>query len=147
MEQWTEEKIKFEIERSRLSQKDSRGLSHRTVVAYGAHASYPYYISSNITDTDVNDQNLLILESGGHYLEGTTSVARTYIFGEPTKEMKQHYTNVLAGLLRLSHLRFPINVKPSDVDALVRSDVWEAMEDYPKATGHGIGSYGAVKER
>ena len=146
-EQWTEEKIKYEIERSRLSQQSVKGLSLRTVVAYGEHSSLPYYISSNVTDIEVTDQNLLIIESGSQYYEGTTDVARTFIFGEPTAAMKQAYTNVLAGILRLAHLKIPADLKLSEIDALVRGPLWTSMSDFPQATGHGIGAYGAVQER
>lgn len=119
----------------------------RTVVAYGEHSSYPYYISSNVTDVEVTDQSFLVIESGGQYYEGTTDVSRTFLFGQPTPEMKQSYTMVLAGILRLAHLKFPSNLRLSEVDALVRSPIWESMSDYPQATGHGIGSYNAVEER
>ncbi|EDW97136.1 probable Xaa-Pro aminopeptidase P [Drosophila yakuba] len=145
-EQWTEEKIKYEVELWRLSQKHSKGLSLRTVVAYGEHSALPYYISSNVTNIEVSDQSLLVIESGGQYLEGTTDVSRTFIFGEPTHEMKKAYTNVLAGILHLAQLKFPSDLKPSEVDALVRSMVWKDMTDFPQATGHGIGSFGSVEE-
>ncbi|KAH8278826.1 hypothetical protein KR018_010057 [Drosophila ironensis] len=145
-EQWTEEKIKYEVELWRLSQKHAKGLSLRTVVAYGEHSALPYYISSNVTNIEVSDQSLLVIESGGQYLEGTTDVSRTFIFGEPTQEMKKAYTNVLAGILHLAQLKFPSDLKPSEVDALVRSMVWQDMTDYPQATGHGIGTYGSVEE-
>ncbi|EDW83651.1 uncharacterized protein Dwil_GK13723 [Drosophila willistoni] len=145
-EQWTEEKIKYEIELWRLSQKHAKGLSLRTVVAYGEHSALPYYISSNVTNIEVSDQSLLVIESGGQYLEGTTDVSRTFIFGQPTNEMKKAYTNVLAGILHLAQLKFPADLKPSEVDALVRSMVWKDMTDYPQATGHGIGAYGSVEE-
>ncbi|SPP87809.1 xaa-Pro aminopeptidase 2 [Drosophila guanche] len=145
-EQWTEEKIKYEVELWRLSQKHAKGLSLRTVVAYGEHSALPYYISSNVTNIEVSDQSLLVIESGGQYLEGTTDVSRTFIFGEPTHDMKKAYTSVLAGILHLAQLKFPADLKPSEVDALVRSMVWKDMTDYPQATGHGIGAYGAVEE-
>ncbi|XP_017145268.1 xaa-Pro aminopeptidase 2 [Drosophila miranda] len=145
-EQWTEEKIKYEVELWRLSQKHAKGLSLRTVVAYGEHSALPYYISSNVTNIEVSDQSLLVIESGGQYLEGTTDVSRTFIFGEPTHDMKKAYTNVLAGILHLAQLKFPADLKPSEVDALVRSMVWKDMTDYPQATGHGIGAYGSVEE-
>ncbi|KAH8353869.1 hypothetical protein KR084_009818 [Drosophila pseudotakahashii] len=145
-EQWTEDKIKYEVELWRLSQKHAKGLSLRTVVAYGEHSALPYYISSNVTNIEVSDQSLLVIESGGQYLEGTTDVSRTFIFGEPTHEMKKAYTSVLAGILHLAQLKFPSDLKPSEVDALVRSMVWKDMTDYPQATGHGIGSFSSVEE-
>ncbi|XP_053947051.1 xaa-Pro aminopeptidase 2 [Anastrepha ludens] len=146
IEQWTEEKVKYEIDRSRLSQSNARGLSKRSVVAFGEHSALPYYISSNVTDIEVTDQSLLVIESGGQYYEGTTDVSRTFIFGEPTAAMKHAYTNVLAGMLELSKLRFPSNLRASGVDVLVRRLEWEDMIDYPQTTGSGIGAYGAVRE-
>lgn len=145
-EQWTEEKIKYEVELLRLSQSNSKGLSLRTVVAYGEHSALPYYISSNVTNIEVSDQSMLVIESGGQYLEGTTDVSRTYIFGEPTRDMKRAYTAVLAGILHISNLIFPASVKPSGVDSVVRAKVWHEMTDYPQETGHGIGAYGSVEE-
>ncbi|KAL7726902.1 hypothetical protein ACLKA6_019122 [Drosophila palustris] len=145
-EQWTEEKIKYEVELLRLSQSNAKGLSLRTVVAYGEHSALPYYISSNVTNIEVSDQSLLVIESGGQYLEGTTDVSRTYIFGEPTRDMKRAYTAVLAGILHISNLIFPASVKPSGVDSVVRAKVWHEMTDYPQETGHGIGAYGSVQE-
>lgn len=145
-EKWTEEKIKFEVERSRLSQPHSKGLSLRTVVAFGKHSALPFYISSNVTDINVTDQSTLVIESGGQYFDGTTDVSRTFHFGQPTREQRQAYTNVLSGILRLSHLKFPADLRPSEIDALSRSAVWDAMSDYPHATGHGIGSHLSVEE-
>ncbi|XP_055854374.1 xaa-Pro aminopeptidase 2 [Episyrphus balteatus] len=145
-EKWTEETIKFEVERSRLSQPHSKGLSLRTVVAFGKHSALPFYISSNVTDIDVTDQSTLVIESGGQYFDGTTDVSRTFHFGQPTTEQRQAYTNVLSGILRLSHLKFPADLRPSEIDALSRSAVWDAMSDYPHATGHGIGSHLSVEE-
>lgn len=145
-EKWTELKLKFELDRSRLLQSHSKGLSTETVVAFGPHSSIPYYAPSNVTDIEVTDENLIIIESGGQYLEGTTDVSRTYHYGTPTPEQKTAYTNVLAGIIRLSNLKFPADLQPSEIDALSRSPVWDTMSDYPHATGHGIGSYSSVRE-
>ncbi|EDW15306.1 xaa-Pro aminopeptidase 2 [Drosophila mojavensis] len=145
-EQWTEEKIKYEVELWLLSQTHAKGLSLRTVIAYGEHSALPYYISNNLTDIEVSDQSLLVIESGVQYLEGTTDMSRTFIFGEPTRDMKRAYTAVLAGILHISDLIFPASVKPSGLDSVVRAKVWHEMTDYPQATGHGIGAYGSVEE-
>lgn len=113
-------KIKREVDRSRKSQDHSEGLSFSTVVAFGPHSSLPYYAPSNITDIEVTDESTLVIDSGGQYLDGTTDVARTFHFGEPTEEMKKAYTNVLAGIIRLSTLKFPENIWPSELDAFSR---------------------------
>lgn len=145
-EKWTELGIKREVDRSRKAQDDSQGLSFNTIVAFGPHASLPYYAPSNVTDIEVTDQSTLVIDSGGQYLDGTTDVTRTYHFGEPTEEERKAYTSVLAGIIKLSTLKFPENIWPSEIDALSRSPVWGEMSDYPHATGHGIGSYLSVHE-
>lgn len=135
------------MERSRLSLSHAKGLSRRTVVAFGVHSSQPHYISSNLSNIEVNDKRLLVVESGAQYYEGTTDVSRTYVFGEASLETRQAYTNVLAGILRLANLKIPADLKPSELDALVRSPVWDTRNDYPESSTHGIGCYNAVEER
>ncbi|KAL5272992.1 XPNPEP2 family protein [Megaselia abdita] len=145
-ERWTEMSVKFEIERSRISQMDSKGLSFNTVAAFGSHSAYPYYTNSNVTDVEVSTDNMLIIESGGQYKEGTTVVSRTYHFGVPTAEQKRHYTKVLTSILQVSKLNFPDHLSTAGVDTLARSNVWNAKSDYPHSTGHSIGSFLSVQE-
>lgn len=104
----------------RLSTNFSRGLSLPTTVAFGAHAGQPYYIPSNRTNVELTDEHVILIESGGQYLDGTTDVSRTIHLGEPTQEEKKVYTNVLIGLIRLSMLRFPENMRPAGIDAIAR---------------------------
>lgn len=139
--------VKFEIERSRISQMASKGLSFNTVVAFGSHSAYPYYTNSNVTDVEVSTDNMLIIESGGQYMEGTTVVSRTYHFGVPTAEQKRRYTKVLTSILQVSKLNFPDHLSTAGVDTLARSNVWNAKSDYPHSTGHSIGSFLSVQER
>lgn len=67
-------------------------------------------------------------------------------FGVPTDEQRQAYTNVLRGILSISTLVFPENLKPAQIDSLVRNPVWGAMDDYAHSTGHGIGAFLSVRE-
>lgn len=142
----TEEMVAHETDRSRRAQQRNKGLSLRTVVAFGRHGSGPHFEPFNGTDVDVTDQSTLIIESGGQYVDGTTKVTRTMHLGEPTQEQKDAYTNVLRGIIQLSMLVFPENLRPSEVDALARGPVWGTHTDYPQSTGSGIGSFLSVQE-
>lgn len=117
-----------------------------TVVAFGEHGSGAHFEPFNGTDTEVSDRSTLIIESGGQYVDGTTKVTRTMHLGDPTQDQKDAYTNVLRGIIQLSMLVFPENLRPSEVDALSRGPVWGTHADYPHATGSGIGSFLSIKE-
>lgn len=145
-DQWTESLLAQQIDRPRYEQHFNRGLSFRTITAFGPNAAKPYYFPSNTSDFEITNNNLLLIDSGGQYLDGTTSIARTIHLGEPTAEHKKAYTNVLMGLIRLSMLAFPENLKPAEIDALIREPLWSAKQDYPYISGSGIGSYLSVEE-
>lgn len=98
------------------------------------------------SSAEITNKNLLLVDSGGQYLDGTTSVARTIHLGEPTSEQKKAYTNVLMGLIRLSMLVFPDNLKPAEIDTLIRGPLWSVRHDYEHLSGNGIGSYLSVEE-
>ena len=102
-------------------------------------------VPSNRTNIELSE-GMVLIDSGGQYEDGTTEVSRTLHLGEPTAEQIRAYTNVLIGMIRLSMLTFPENLKPAELDALARGPVWGSMNDYPHGTGHGIGSYSSVRE-
>lgn len=136
----------IETDRSRHEQKGNQGLSFRTVVAFGPNAAKQYYYPPQNFSLELTNQNLIMFDSGGQYLDGTTSIARTVHLGEPTAAMKKAYTNVLAGLIRLSMLVFPDNLKPAEIDTLIRGPLWGARQDYQHLSGNGIGSFLSVEE-
>lgn len=117
---FTEIQLAYEFDRARRSQNYSKGISLPTTVAYGSHAGQPYYVPSNRSNVAIGDDSVLLIESGGQYLDGTTDLSRTVHLGEPSDEQKRAYTNVLQGLIRLSMLVFPENINPAEIDALVR---------------------------
>lgn len=145
-DQWTESLLALEIDRSRREQSLNKGLSFKTVVAFGKNAALSHYYPSNGSNAEITNENVLMIDSGGQYLDGTTDVARTIHMGEPTADQRRAYTNVLTGIIRLSMLVFPDNLKPAEVDTLIRGPLWSAKQDYPHLTGHGIGSYLGVDE-
>lgn len=145
-DQWTELTLAKHIDIPRVEQKFNKGMSFKTVVAFGPNAAKSYYLPSNLSNADITDRNLILIDSGGQYFDGTTSVARTIHLGEPTPEQKRAYTNILMGMIRLSMLAFPESLKPAELDTLIREPLWSAKEDYPHISGSGIGSYLNVEE-
>ncbi|KAL7023026.1 hypothetical protein ACKWTF_012476 [Chironomus riparius] len=145
-DQWTESLLAQQIDRPRHEQNLNRGLSFKTIIAFGKNAAKEYYYPTNYSDAEITNTNLLLIDSGGQYLDGTTSIARTIHLGVPTAEHKRAYTNVLMGMIRLSMLAFPEDLKPSEIDALIREPLWTAKQDYPHLSGYGIGSYLSVEE-
>lgn len=136
----------METDRSRHQQPKNQGLSFKTIVAFGPNAAKPNYYPPVNYSAELTNQNLILIDSGGQYLDGTTSVARTIHLGEPTSEMKKAYTEILTGLIRLSMLVFPDNLKPAEVDTLIRGPLWSARHDFEHLSGNGIGSYLSVEE-
>jgi len=80
----------------------------------------PHYTPSNETDVEINESGMLVIDSGGQYLDGTTDVTRTIHLGDPTQEQRKAYTTILSSLIRLSTAVFPDNLKPSEIDVLAR---------------------------
>ncbi|KXJ79015.1 hypothetical protein RP20_CCG001990 [Aedes albopictus] len=126
---FTELSLAREVDRSRKIQDLSEGPSFKTIVAFGAHSAIPHYTPSNRTDFEITEYGTLLIDSGGQYQDGTTDVSRTIHLGEPHPDQIRAYTNVLIGMIRLSVLTFPENLKPAELDALARGPIkW--MNDY-----------------
>jgi Xaa-Pro aminopeptidase len=138
----------LQIDRSRHAQKLNQGLSFKTIVAFGPNAAKNYYYPPEHprVSTPISEDNLILVDSGGQYLDGTTSVARTIHLGEPTQEQKKAYTSVLTGLIRLSLLVFPDNIQPAEIDTLIRGPLWQSRHDYQHLSGNGIGSFLSAEE-
>ncbi|XP_074035620.1 xaa-Pro aminopeptidase ApepP isoform X2 [Leptinotarsa decemlineata] len=130
----------------RFEQNGSLGNSFRTVAGYSSNAAHPNYEPTVNTNVQIFKNSTLVLESGGQYFDGTTDVTRTLHFGEPTDEMKEAYTRVLIGMIQLSTLTFPSNMKMAVADALARASLWEVGLDYLHETGNGIGAFLGVQE-
>lgn len=123
-----------------------RGPSFETIAGAGGNGAIVHYRATKETNTPVLPGQFLLLDSGGHYLDGTTDVTRTLPVGEITKEMKDRYTRVLKGLIALTTIRFPEGTAGSELDVLARQFLWADGLDYGHGTGHGVGSYACVHE-
>ncbi len=121
-------------------------LSFETICGAGAHGAIVHYRVTEATDAPVRPGELLLVDSGGQYLDGTTDITRTVAVGEPPAGAAEAFTRVLQGMIAISRARFPRGVAGSHLDALARYPLWLAGQDYDHGTGHGVGVYLSVHE-
>src|SRR5579883_2668793 len=130
----------------RAEQDLARGPSFDTISGAGEHGAIVHYRAMPDTDKRLAPGMLYLLDSGGQYLDATTDVTRTIALGEPTAELRKHFTLVLKGHIALGRARFPEGTTGGQLDALARAPLWECGLDYDHGTGHGVGSYLSVHE-
>jgi Xaa-Pro aminopeptidase len=123
-----------------------KDLSFDSIAAAGPNGAYPHYHPTHRTTRRMEKGNLLLVDSGGQYLDGTTDVTRTMAVGAPSAEMIRMFTLVLKGHIALARVRFPAGTTGHALDALARLPMWAAGLDYDHGTGHGVGSYLGVHE-
>ena len=123
-----------------------RDISFATISGAGPNGAIMHYRVSRATNRVLGEGELFLIDSGGQYQDGTTDITRTVPIGTPTPEMRQRYTLVLKGMIRISMLRFPAGTRGSDIDAVARTALWDHGLDYAHGTGHGVGSYLSVHE-
>ena len=123
-----------------------KDISFDTIAAAGSHGALPHYRPTRRLAKRIEPGSLLLIDSGAQYLDGTTDVTRTVAIGEPTVEMRERFTAVLAGHLALARVLFPVGTTGSALDALARVALWARGLDYDHGTGHGVGSYLGVHE-
>ncbi|MBR1465000.1 MAG: aminopeptidase P family protein [Bacteroidaceae bacterium] len=123
-----------------------RGESFDTIMGYGYHGAIVHYEPTPDTDSPVEAKGLLLIDSGGQYLDGTTDITRTIPLGPLTFEEKRDYTLVLRGFINLGRAVFPRGTYGSQLDVLAREPMWKYGMNYLHGTGHGVGSYLNVHE-
>ncbi|GAA4223333.1 Xaa-Pro aminopeptidase [Sagittula marina] len=142
----TEIAVVKQLEAFRAETNALRDISFDTICGAGDHGAIVHYRVTDATDRAVHEGELLLVDSGGQYVDGTTDITRTIAVGEPTEEHRDAFTRVLKGMITLSRLRFPKGRSGSDIDVLARHSLWEAGLDYGHGTGHGVGAYLCVHE-
>lgn len=120
--------------------------SFSPIVAYKEHGAIVHYEASEETKAKLAPEGLCLVDTGGHYKEGTTDVTRTIALGSLTKEEKEAYTLVLKGHLNLAGAQFPEGVCGQNLDYLARAPLWERGLDFNHGTGHGVGFLLSVHE-
>ncbi len=120
--------------------------SFASICAYGAHGAVVHYEATKESDVRIAEGALFLVDTGGHYLEGTTDTTRTFVLGEVSKEQKRMYTAVLRGNLHLAYARFLSGCTGYSLDVLCREPLWQMGMDYKHGTGHGVGYCLSVHE-
>lgn len=135
------------LEEFRAAGKGYMGASFDPIMAYGEHGAIVHYSATPETDASLLPEGFLLMDTGGHYLEGTTDVTRTVLLGShATWEQKKYYTAVLRGNLRLAAAKFRYGCSGVPLDYLARGPLWEMGCDYNHGTGHGVGYFLNVHE-
>lgn len=119
--------------------------SFETICAYNDNAAIVHYSADKDSDTKIDAPGILLVDSGGHYLEGTTDITRTYVLSrggdapEWLDKFKHDYTLVAAGMLKLMNFKFKKGTRGSTLDAIARQPLWNEGLDFDHGTGHGVG--------
>lgn len=127
------------LENLRKEQENFLGISFNTISAYGANAAMMHYSATPESDTELKPEGFLLVDSGGHYYEGTTDITRTFALGPITDEMRTHFTAVCRSNMNLAHAKFLYGCTGLNLDILARGPLWEMGIDYKCGTGHGVG--------
>ena len=127
------------LEERRREQEGFIELSFDTICAYGANAAMMHYAATPESDATLAPEGFLLVDSGGHYFEGTTDITRTMALGPVTDEMRLHFTAVCRSNLNLANAKFLHGCTGLNLDILARGPLWDMGIDYKCGTGHGVG--------
>ena len=122
------------------------GLSFPVIAGFNANGAMPHYRATPDSFAAIEGDGLLLIDSGGQYLGGTTDITRVWPIGTPTAAMKRDYTLVLKGTMNLSRARFPRGTLSPMLDALARAPMWQEGLEFGHGTGHGVGYFLNVHE-
>lgn len=127
------------LEGCRREQEGFLEPSFHTISAYGANAAMMHYSATEESDAKLEPEGFLLVDSGGHYYEGSTDITRTMALGPLTEEMRKHFTAVCRSNLNLADAKFLHGCSGRNLDILARGPLWEMNLDYKCGTGHGVG--------
>ncbi|HBZ50322.1 MAG TPA: X-Pro aminopeptidase, partial [Halieaceae bacterium] len=143
----TEAELADQLHQFRAANSDFIEPSFSTISAAGPNAALCHYNHRTAAaPARLAMNSLYLVDSGGQYLDGTTDVTRTVAIGEPSDEMRKHFTLVLKGHIALARICFPRGTSGMQLDPLARQYLWQHELDFEHGTGHGVGSYLSVHE-
>ncbi|MET0618100.1 MAG: aminopeptidase P family protein [Luteibacter sp.] len=134
------------VREARAAQSGFVGESFSTIAGYQANGALPHYRATEAGFSPLEAKGLLLVDSGGQYLGGTTDITRVLALGPVTDEQRRDSTLVLKGMIGLSRARFPKGASGPQLDALARAPLWAAGMDFGHGTGHGVGYFLNVHE-
>ena len=121
-------------------------ISFDTICGTGPNGAINHYRVTEQSNRKIKTGDLLLVDSGGQYRDGTTDITRTIAIGTPTQEHRQCFTRVLQGVIAISRARWPVGLGGRDLDPLARAALWRAGQDFDHGTGHGVGAFLGVHE-
>jgi Xaa-Pro aminopeptidase len=121
-------------------------ISFETICGAGPNAAIVHYRVDEASNRAIKPGELLLIDSGGQYIDGTTDITRTVAVGAVGGDERAAFTRVLQGMIAISRVRWPKGLAGRDLDALARQALWAAGQDYDHGTGHGVGTYLSVHE-
>jgi Xaa-Pro aminopeptidase len=145
-ERITELTIDEKLSAARARRPGFVGLSFNTIAGFNANGAMPHYRATPESHAVIEGDGLLLIDSGGQYLGGTTDITRVWPIGTVSAAQRRDYTLVLKGTLALSRARFPRGTLSPMLDAVARAPLWEHGLDYGHGTGHGVGYFLNVHE-
>jgi Xaa-Pro aminopeptidase len=120
--------------------------SFGTIAGFNANGAMPHYRATPEAHATIAGDGLLLVDSGGQYVCGTTDITRVVPVGTPSEAQRRDFTLVLKGVIALSSARFPLGIRSPMLDAIARAPIWAAGIDYGHGTGHGVGYFLNVHE-
>ena len=145
-ERITEISVDEKLSAARAKRPGFKGLSFGTIAAFNANGAMPHYHATPESHAVIEGDGLLLIDSGGQYLGGTTDITRVWPIGNISAQHRRDYTLVLKGTLALSRTRFPRGTLSPMLDAIARAPLWQHGLDYGHGTGHGVGYFLNVHE-
>ena len=145
-ERITEISVDEKLSAARARRTGFKGLSFGTIAAFNANGAMPHYHATPESHAVIEGDGLLLIDSGGQYLGGTTDITRVWPIGNISAQHRRDYTLVLKGTLALSRTRFPRGTLSPMLDAIARAPLWQHGLDYGHGTGHGVGYFLNVHE-
>lgn len=130
----------------RAQQPGFKDISFGTIAGYKAHGALPHYAATPESNSLLEQNGLLLVDSGGQYETGTTDITRVISLGNITQEEKEDYTYVLKGTIEGSMAIFPKGTRGYQIDAITRHPMWQTLRNYGHGTGHGVGFFLNVHE-
>ncbi len=142
----TEIAVAEKLEGFRAQSNTMRDISFDTISGAGPNGAIVHYRVTEDTNRTVTPGELLLVDSGAQYQDGTTDITRTVATGDVDPDAARHFTLVLKGMIAVTRLRFPHGIAGAHIDAFARTALWQHGFDYDHGTGHGVGSYLGVHE-
>lgn len=142
----TEAQVVTQLEETRRRDNALQDISFETIAGTGPNGAIMHYRVTKDSDSTLEEGHMLVLDSGGQYLDGTTDITRTVAIGAVPLEAKQAFTRVLMGMIAMSRLRWPAGLAGRDIECIGRLPLWMAGQDFDHGLGHGVGAYLSVHE-